>query len=52
MSNIFLELQAQLEKQRRELGQQLQNKVSIFQMYNDKMNKIKEDFLRQTTEEL
>lgn len=46
------ELQEQLEKQRKELGDQLQSKVEIFEMYNMKMQKIEEEFFTQSKKEL
>lgn len=45
-------LQDQIEKQRKELGNQLKSKVEIFEMYNKKIKKIQDNFQIQTTNEL
>ncbi|XP_028138788.1 dynein regulatory complex protein 10 [Diabrotica virgifera virgifera] len=48
-SNVLLtaaieDLKQQLEKQRKELGDQLNEKLKVFEMYNEKMETVKENF--------
>ncbi|CAH1116928.1 unnamed protein product [Phaedon cochleariae] len=47
LTAIIDDLKEELEKQRKELGDQLNEKVKIFEMYHEKMENIKEDFQQQ-----